>query len=132
VRREYAPDVPRIEAYASELNQVWTNLIDNAIDAMGGRGEIRIRTQSDGSGVAVEITDDGPGIPPEIQGRVFDAFFTTKPVGVGTGLGLHITYNIVVQQHHGEITVRSRPGETTFRVVLPKQLAAQSAARGVQ
>jgi signal transduction histidine kinase len=122
VVKEYAAGLPRIEAYASELNQVWTNLIDNAVDAMSGRGELRIRTYREGEQVAVEITDNGPGITPENQARIFDAFFTTKPVGSGTGLGLHITYNIVVQQHRGQIQVESQPGHTTFRVTLPVQL----------
>jgi signal transduction histidine kinase len=130
VVKEYAPGLPRVEAYASELNQVWTNLIDNAIDAMNGRGEIRIHTfaqekPADGGvrqEIVVEISDDGPGIPPEIQGRIFDAFFTTKEPGKGTGLGLHISYNIVVNQHHGEIEIASRPGQTSFRVTLPVQL----------
>jgi signal transduction histidine kinase len=130
VVRDYAPNLPRIEAYASELNQVWTNLIDNAIDAMNGKGELRIRTYSqdkaaDGgtrTDIGVEISDNGPGIPPELLGRIFDAFFTTKKLGKGTGLGLHITYNIVVNQHHGEIKVESLPGQTTFRVMLPMQI----------
>lgn len=130
VIKEYAPNLPRIEAYASELNQVWTNLIDNAVDALDGRGEIRIRTygeqrpgdRDDRMDVVVEISDNGPGIPPEVQGRIFDAFFTTKEPGKGTGLGLHITYSIVVNQHHGEIKVASQPGQTTFRVTLPVQL----------
>ena len=123
VRREYAPDLPKIEAYASELNQVWTNLIDNAIDAMSGRGELVLRTSSRGDHVVVEITDSGPGIPPEVRARLFELFYTTKPQGQGTGLGLHIVYNIVVQRHHGQVTVDSRPGETTFRVALPVRLA---------
>jgi signal transduction histidine kinase len=130
VVKDYAPDLPRIEAYASELNQVWTNLIDNAIDAMNGQGTIRIRTHSqakpaDGGehqDIVVELSDNGPGIPPELQGRIFDAFFTTKEPGKGTGLGLHISYNIVVNQHHGEIKIESEPGQTTFRVILPAQL----------
>jgi signal transduction histidine kinase len=130
VVKEYAPDLPRIEAYVSELNQVWTNLIDNAIDAMNGQGELRIRTygqdkSGDGgtySEIVVEISDNGPGIPPELQGRIFDAFFTTKEPGKGTGLGLHITYNIVVNRHRGDIKVESLPGRTTFRVTLPAQL----------
>ena len=130
VVKEYAPDLPRIEAYASELNQVWTNLIDNAIDAMNGQGGIRIRTHGQarpanggaGQAIFVEISDSGPGIPAEVQGRIFDAFFTTKEPGKGTGLGLHISYNIVVNQHHGEIKVESLPGQTTFRVTLPVQL----------
>jgi signal transduction histidine kinase len=122
VVKEYATGLPRIEAYASELNQVWTNLIDNAVDAMNGSGELRIRTSGDDQRVIVEITDTGPGIPTENQAHIFDAFFTTKPVGAGTGLGLHITYNIIVHQHHGEIQVESKPGRTTFRVTLPVQL----------
>ena len=122
VVKEYTADLPRIEAYASELNQVWTNILDNAVDAMDGKGEIRIRTYLEGQDVAVEMTDNGPGMPDEIRSRIFDAFFTTKPVGVGTGLGLHITYNIVVNQHHGQISVQSKPGETTFRVLLPVKL----------
>jgi signal transduction histidine kinase len=124
VHREFATDLPRIEAYASELNQVWTNLIDNAVDAMGGKGEITLRTYGENRHVVVEITDNGPGIPPEIRPRIFDAFFTTKPPGAGTGLGLHISYNIIVNQHHGEIAVESAPGHTTFRVRLPVQLSA--------
>jgi signal transduction histidine kinase len=130
VVKEYAPDLPRIEAYASELNQVWTNLIDNAIAAMNGQGELRIRTydldkpgdEGTRSQIVVEISDNGPGVPPELQGRIFDAFFTTKEPGKGTGLGLHITYNIIVNQHRGEIKVESLSGWTTFRVTLPVQL----------
>ena len=119
VTREYARDLPRIEAYGSELNQVWTNILDNAIDAMNGAGEIKIKTFcKDEKCVVVEITDNGPGIPPEIQSRIFDPFFTTKPPGVGTGLGLNITYNII-QKHRGQIRVASMPGETTFHIELP-------------
>ncbi len=121
VMREYADNLPRIEAYGSELNQVWTNIIDNAIDAMEGKGELRLRTYVDDKCVVVEITDNGPGIPPQVQSRVFDLFFTTKPPGVGTGMGLHITYNIV-QKHRGQIQFTSKPGETTFRVSLPRHL----------
>jgi signal transduction histidine kinase len=124
VVKEYAAGLPRIEAYASELNQVWTNLIDNAVDAMSGRGELRIRTSGDDQRVIVEITDNGPGIPVENQAHIFDAFFTTKAVGAGTGLGLHITYNIVVQRHQGEIQLESQPGRTTFRVTLPVRLSS--------
>jgi len=119
VRREYAPDLPKIEAYGSELNQVWTNIIDNAADAMGGQGQIMIRTRQDGDWVVVEIEDDGPGIPPEIQSRLFDPFFTTKPPGQGTGLGLDISYNIIVYRHRGDIKVSSEPGKTCFQVWLP-------------
>lgn len=121
VKKEFAPDLPQIEAYGSELNQVWTNIIDNAIDAMKGQGELTIRTYRKGNDVVVEIQDNGPGIPEEIQPRIFEPFFTTKPPGVGTGLGLHISYNII-QKHHGQINVYSRPGQTCFRVVLPLQL----------
>ncbi|MBI5034700.1 MAG: cyclic nucleotide-binding domain-containing protein [Chloroflexi bacterium] len=122
IKRNYGTDLPRIDAYGSELNQVWTNIIDNAIDAMQGRGIITIKTRRNGDErIMIEITDNGPGIPPEIQPRVFDPFFTTKPPGVGTGLGLNITYNIV-QKHRGDISVSSKPGETTFRVELPIQL----------
>jgi signal transduction histidine kinase/predicted CoA-binding protein len=119
VRRKYAPDLPRITAYGSELNQVWTNLLDNAADALGGRGTIEIRTRQEGEWVVVEIEDDGPGIPVEIQPQLFDAFFTTKPPGQGTGLGLNISYNIVVHKHRGNITVYSQPGKTCFQVILP-------------
>lgn len=129
VERRYAPDVPRITAYGSELNQVWTNLIDNAIDAMQGKGTLEIRTsvRNEGRCVRVAIVDDGPGIPEAIRGRIFDAFFTTKPPGKGTGLGLDITYNIVVNKHHGRIDVSSRPGRTEFCVELPVNFTTASA-----
>ena len=127
LKREYAPNLPRIEAYASELNQVWTNIIDNAADAMQGQGEITLRTYAKGDDVVVEITDTGPGIPPDVQAHIFEAFYTTKPQGVGTGLGLHIAYNIVVDKHNGRIEVESKPGATTFRVTLPVQLARSQA-----
>jgi signal transduction histidine kinase len=124
ITRDYADNVPRVEAYGSELNQVWTNIIDNAIDAMQGHGELVLRTYNTSEGeVAVEIIDNGPGIPPEVQPRIFDPFLTTKGPGVGTGLGLHIAYNIVVHKHHGQIQVASKPGETCLRVVLPVRLA---------
>lgn len=119
VRREYAQNLPRIEAYGSELNQVWTNIIDNAISAMEGQGELVLRTYRRDPWVVVEIRDTGPGIPDDIQNSVFDPFFTTKPPGEGTGLGLNISHNIVVQKHRGEITVSSEPGETCFEVRLP-------------
>ncbi len=105
VKREYAPNLPRIEAYASELNQVWTNIIDNAVDAMNGKGEIRIKTYQEDRHVVVEITDNGPGIPEEIQPRIFEPFFTTKAPGQGTGLGLHISHDIIANRHHGQLTV---------------------------
>lgn len=119
VRREFAKDLPRIQAYGSELNQVWTNLIDNAIQAMNGRGELVIRSRREGDWIVVEVEDSGPGIPEEHQPKVFDAFFTTKPPGSGTGLGLHISYNIVVNKHRGDIRFSSKPGRTKFEVWLP-------------
>ena len=122
VQRDYAPDLPRIEAYGGELNQVWTNLIDNAIDAMEGKGDITLRTRLDGQYIVVEIEDTGPGIPDEIRSNIFDPFFTTKGPGKGTGMGLNISYNIIVQKHQGKITVHSRPGMTRFEVRLPLHL----------
>jgi signal transduction histidine kinase len=119
VRRQYDPDLPRIEAYGSELNQVWTNIIDNAADALEGQGEISIRTRQVEDMIVVEIEDNGPGMPPEVKARIFDPFFTTKPPGSGTGLGLDISYNIVVNKHHGDIKVHSEPGKTCFEVWLP-------------
>ena len=122
VRRDYAHDLPRIEAYASELNQVWTNIIDNALDAMSGKGELKIKTYQKDHHVVVEITDNGPGIPEEIQSRIFEPFFTTKAPGQGTGLGLHISHDIIANRHHGQLTVQSKPGETRFRAVLPVKI----------
>jgi signal transduction histidine kinase len=119
VTREYDPSLPRVTVYGSELNQVWTNLIDNSISAMAGSGEIRLRTWYDNDRVLVEISDNGPGIPREVQSRIFEPFFTTKAVGQGTGLGLDITYRIVVERHHGNISFTSEPGDTRFRVCLP-------------
>ena len=123
VIREYDRSLPRICAYGSELNQVWTNLIDNAIDAMGGKGELRIRTSRVGDSVQVEVIDNGRGIPPEVRTHLFEPFFTTKGVGEGTGLGLD-TVNRIVRQHRGRVGVESRPGETKFQVSLPIPLAA--------
>ena len=105
--------------YGGELNQVWTNLIDNAVQAMDGAGTLTIRTSLDGDYVRVEIGDTGPGIPPELRQRIFEPFFTTKPVGEGTGLGLDISYRIVVARHGGDLTVESEPGDTRFIVRLP-------------
>ncbi len=119
VQRDYARDLPTIQGYGSELNQVWTNILDNAIDAMDGKGEIKIRTRRDGNWAVVEIEDNGLGIPKENQSKVFDAFFTTKPPGKGTGLGLNISYNIVVLKHRGDIRLSSEPGKTHFEVRLP-------------
>jgi len=118
VIRTYDPNLPRIFSYGSELNQVWTNLIDNAADAMKGKGDLRIRTMREGEDVLVEFVDNGSGIPAEIQTKIFDPFFTTKPMGEGTGLGLDTVYRIV-RKHHGNISVVSRPGYTCFRVRLP-------------
>ncbi len=122
VHREYAPDLPEIEAYGGELNQVWTNIIDNAIDALGGRGTIVLRTARDGDWVSVTIADDGRGIPAALLPTIFDPFVTTKPPGQGTGLGLNITHNIVTNRHGGRISVESRPGATSFEVRLPMRL----------
>jgi signal transduction histidine kinase len=119
VHREYADDLPPVAAYGSELNQVWTNLLDNAADALGGSGAITIRTRLDDGWVVVEIEDDGPGIPAEVQPHVFDPFFTTKEPGKGTGLGLSTTYSIITEKHHGRIAVESWPGHTRFTVRLP-------------
>jgi signal transduction histidine kinase len=118
VLREYDRSIPRICARGSELNQVWTNLIDNAIDAMDGRGKLLVRTQAEFDRVLVEIRDNGPGIPPEIRDHIFEPFFTTKPVGEGTGLGLDTVYRII-QKHRGQIRVDSEPGKTSFQVRLP-------------
>ncbi len=118
VVREYDRSIPRICGHGSELNQVWTNLIDNAIDAMNGSGELGVRTAAEFGRVLVEIRDNGSGIAPEIRDHIFEPFFTTKPVGEGTGLGLDTVYRIV-QQHHGEVQVESEPGRTLFQVRLP-------------
>jgi len=127
VTRDYAPDLPEIEGWGSELNQVWTNLLDNAADAMGGKGEISIQVvRTDAGGVDVTICDSGPGIPPATLSKIFEPFFTTKPLGMGTGLGLHLSHNIVVQ-HGGTLDVESAPGRTCFEVVLPPTLPAVAA-----
>ena len=121
VLRDYGEDVPRVCVYGSELNQVWTNLLDNAIDALGEEGTITITTERwHGTGVEVRISDDGPGIPADLQRRIFEPFFTTKAVGAGTGLGLDATQRIVQQRHDGTIGFASRPGLTTFTVRLPR------------
>ncbi|HYG63416.1 MAG TPA: ATP-binding protein [Thermoanaerobaculia bacterium] len=123
VVREYDRTLPRVIAYGSELNQVWTNLIDNAADALdaagNGKRRVRIRTYRCQEDAVVEVTDDGPGIPEEVQGNIFNAFFTTKPMGQGTGLGLDIARRVVQVRHKGTIRFESRPGETTFEVRLP-------------
>ena len=119
VVRDYGADVPRVEAYAGELNQVWTHLVDNAIDAMQGAGTLRVSTRADGSGVVVEIADTGPGMSEAVQAHAFDPFYTTKDVGQGTGLGLDVSRRIVVERHGGDIEIESRPGRTVLRVRLP-------------
>jgi signal transduction histidine kinase len=121
VKRDYAPDLPEIMGYGSELNQVWTNILDNAIDVLQDRedAQIIIRTRTESEWVVVEIEDNGPGIPEDVVSNIFDAFFTTKGPGKGTGLGLNISYSIVVQKHRGDIKVRSKPGSTVFEVWLP-------------
>jgi signal transduction histidine kinase len=125
VEREYDRDLPRLTVHGSELNQVWTNLLDNAIDALGDRGTIAITTRRDGPCLVVDVADDGPGIPPEIRGHVFDPFFTTKDVGRGTGLGLDTARRIVTERHRGSLTVDTEPGRTVFRVWLPVEPAAR-------
>jgi signal transduction histidine kinase len=117
--KDYDRALPLIPAYPAELNQVWTNIIDNAIDAMGGSGTLTVRTGRADECVFVEIGDTGPGIPQEVRQRIFEPFFTTKPVGRGTGLGLDVSYRVVVTRHRGNISVTSEPGDTRFRVLLP-------------
>jgi signal transduction histidine kinase len=119
VVRDYDRTLPKLTVRGSELNQVWTNLIHNAIQALGERGTITLRTHHDGSCAIVEVTDDGPGIAPEIREQIFESFFTTKEAGHGTGLGLATARRIVVDRHDGSLTVDSEPGRTTFRVSLP-------------
>jgi signal transduction histidine kinase len=124
VVRDYDRSLPQLVAFPGELNQVWTNLIDNAVDAMGGRGTLTLRTRRVGDDrLMVEIGDTGPGVPDEIRSRVFEPFFTTKEIGTGTGLGLDIAWRIVVGRHGGEIQVESAPGDTRFQVVLPLRAA---------
>jgi signal transduction histidine kinase len=117
--RNYDTGVPHIEALAGELNQVWTNLIDNALDAIAGSGTLRLSTRHVEGGVLVEIADTGPGMPKEVRAHAFEPFYTTKGVGEGTGLGLDIARRIVVDRHGGDIAIESRPGDTVVRVRLP-------------
>jgi signal transduction histidine kinase len=121
VVRDYGPDVPRIEAIPGELNQVWTNLITNALDAMGEEGTLRVSTRARDKGVVIEIGDTGPGLSPDVQEHAFEPFFTTKGVGKGTGLGLDISRRIIVERHKGDITIDSQPGKTVLRVRLPRR-----------
>ncbi|MBV9059571.1 MAG: cyclic nucleotide-binding domain-containing protein [Pseudonocardiales bacterium] len=125
VVKDYDRELPAIPAYPAELNQVWTNLIVNAIDAMQGHGTLTVHTARDGEFALVEIGDTGSGIPPEAMQRIFEPFFTTKPVGQGTGLGLDVSWRVVVNRHHGDIQVQSRPGDTRFQVRLPLREPAQ-------
>lgn len=127
LERHYDKDIPSIQGYGSELNQVWTNIIDNAVDAMDGQGTLSIVTKLKGDWVVVEIEDTGPGIPEDVQAKLFDPFFTTKAMGKGTGLGMNISYNII-QKHKGEIKVFSRPGKTCFSIHLP--INFEDVARG--
>lgn len=119
VERRYDPQLPKVLAYGSELNQVWTNLIDNAIDAMNGKGRLEIATYYKGNSIRVDVTDSGSGIPPDIQSRIYEPFFTTKPVGKGSGLGLETVLRIVENRHRGTILFESKPGRTCFTVCLP-------------
>ncbi len=125
VVKDFDRTLPHVACYPAELNQVWTNLVDNAVDAMDGAGTLTIRTSRRGASLAVDVTDTGPGVPEAIRRQVFEPFFTTKPVGRGTGLGLDISRRIVVDRHGGDLVLESEPGRTTFTVLLP--LAAAGA-----
>jgi signal transduction histidine kinase len=127
IHREFGDKIPLVRAYGSELNQVWTNLIDNAVDAMGGQGDIHLRTRIEDSWVRVEVEDNGPGIPEENQPQIFTLFFTTKPVGQGSGQGLHISHSIV-RRHGGVLDFQSRPGKTVFTVCIPVNFENNSSA----
>jgi signal transduction histidine kinase len=120
---DFDRSLPSVPGFPGELNQVWTNLIDNAAGAMGGRGTLTVRTALAGDSVLVEIGDTGPGVPEALQRRIFEPFFTTKPVGEGTGLGLDISFRIVVNRHGGDLRVLSEPGDTRFQVRLPLRAA---------
>jgi signal transduction histidine kinase len=126
VVREYGADVPRIEAYAGELNQVWTNLVDNALDAMPTGGVLRLTTRVEGDAVVVEVGDTGTGMTPGVAARAFEAFFTTKDVGQGTGLGLDVAQRIVADRHGGTITIDRRAGETVLAVRLPVRISRRT------
>jgi signal transduction histidine kinase len=119
IERDYDRSLPKLLGRGPELNQVWTNLVDNAIDALGKEGTISVRTRVDGDCAVIEVSDDGPGIPEDVRERIFEPFFTTKAVGAGSGLGLDTARRIVEERHRGTLSVESRPGETTFQVWLP-------------
>ena len=131
VQRRYDRTLPKITLRGSELNQVWTNLLANAIEALGDVGSIQIVTERDGACARVDIVDDGPGIPDDIRGHVFDPFFTTKEVGEGTGLGLDTARRIVTERLNGSIEFESEPGRTVFHVWLPLDGAPPPVAEGV-
>jgi signal transduction histidine kinase len=116
--RDYAADAPLVRAYGSELNQVWTNLIDNAVDALPEGGTLKVHTKLEPTDFLVEVRDNGTGIAEDVRARIFEPFFTTKPVGEGTGLGLD-TVARIVRKHHGNIRVQSKPGDTCFQVRVP-------------
>jgi signal transduction histidine kinase len=124
VERDYDRTLPAVPAYAAELNQVWTNLIDNAVDAMDAQGVVRLRTSRDGDFAVVEVSDDGPGIPDEIRGRIFEPFITTKSAGKGSGLGLENAKRIVERRHGGSLSYATGPDGTTFTVRLPLNVQA--------
>ncbi|MGV9943734.1 ATP-binding protein [Streptomyces sp. NPDC003401] len=133
VVKDYDRTVPEVPAYPAELNQVWTNLVDNAvfaIDSAGGEGTLTVRTAREGDRLLVEFGDTGPGVPADVRSRIFDPFFTTKPVGEGTGLGLDISWRIVVNKHHGSLQVESVPGDTRFQVLLPLTAPDTTTAAG--
>jgi signal transduction histidine kinase len=117
--KDFDPELPLVPCYPAELNQVWTNIVDNAVSAMAGSGTLTVRTRRESDTAVVEISDTGPGIPEEVRPRIFEPFFTTKDVGEGTGLGLDITWRIVVSKHHGDIRVHTSPSGTTFEIRLP-------------
>ena len=119
VVRDYGPGVPPIQAHVAELNQVWTNLIENAVEAMGGKGVLRLSTRAEQDEVVIDVVDTGPGMSPQVASRAFEAFFTTKEPGQGTGLGLDIARRIITQRHAGTITIDSRPGRTVLQVRMP-------------
>jgi signal transduction histidine kinase len=119
VVRDYGAGVPPVQAHAGELNQVWTNLIDNAVEAMDGKGTLWLSTRAEEDDVVIEVGDSGPGMPPHVAARAFEPFFTTKEVGKGTGLGLDIARRIVMERHGGTIVIDSRPGRTVLRVRIP-------------